>query len=196
MQRAVQAVNNMAFIVEKHLFLVEPYHKTDSFKTIQSGYSHRFWFSLKITLYMLMAPLLKKIIIQIKLLGMSMIFHCTKLRSSKRSGSWAVFVKQKVNFKFQPPAIFTFFSAKVVWLKVVQSLKIYHNKKLYGARSASTSEVRKSAIFGMVSATALTFMASRSSSTAWPPYPFFKQSTIWFNSWEEGTDTQIWWWSH
>jgi hypothetical protein len=38
----VQAVNNMAFIIGKHVFLVERYLKTESFKTTQSDYSH--WF--------------------------------------------------------------------------------------------------------------------------------------------------------
>jgi hypothetical protein len=42
---------------------------------------------------------LKKIITQIKLVDMSMIFNCTKLCLSKYNYLWAVAIKQNVNFK-------------------------------------------------------------------------------------------------
>jgi hypothetical protein len=50
----------------------------------------------------------KKIIIQIKLVGMSMIFHCTKLCLSKLNGLRVISIKQNVNFKFQPSGMFVF----------------------------------------------------------------------------------------
>jgi hypothetical protein len=39
---SVQAANNMAFSVEKRVFLMERYLKTEGFKTTQNDYSHRF----------------------------------------------------------------------------------------------------------------------------------------------------------
>jgi hypothetical protein len=39
-QCAVQAINNMVFNVEKRVFLVERYLKTESFTTTQSDYIH------------------------------------------------------------------------------------------------------------------------------------------------------------
>jgi len=39
-QCAVQAVNNVAFSVQKRVFLVKRYVKTESFKTTQSDYNH------------------------------------------------------------------------------------------------------------------------------------------------------------
>jgi hypothetical protein len=52
--------------------------------------------------------LAKKTVVRIKLVGMSMIFHCTKLNLSKRNISWVVSIKRNVNLNFQPPAIFAF----------------------------------------------------------------------------------------
>jgi hypothetical protein len=53
---------------------------------------------------------LKKTVTQIILIGMSITFHCTKLRLRKCNGSWVVAIKQNVNFKYLSPAIFVFFS--------------------------------------------------------------------------------------
>jgi hypothetical protein len=50
----------------------------------------------------------KKVIIQTKLVGMYMSFHCTKLHLSKCNSSLVVSIKQNVNFKFQLPAMFLF----------------------------------------------------------------------------------------
>jgi hypothetical protein len=54
-------------------------------------------------------------------------------------------MKQNVNFKYQPPAVFVFF-VKMVFTKVVHPLKIYQNTKFHGptlsgASSVLTSEV-------------------------------------------------------
>jgi hypothetical protein len=70
---------------------------------------------------------LKKIIVQIKLVAMFMIFECTELYSSKCNGSWVVSIKQNVNFKFQPPTMFYFcFIAKlflynlfILWISIL-----------------------------------------------------------------------------
>jgi hypothetical protein len=51
----------------------------------------------------------KKTIIQIKLVGMSMIFHCTNFRLFQCNGSWGIAIKQNIHFKFQPPSMFVFF---------------------------------------------------------------------------------------
>jgi hypothetical protein len=89
---------------------------------------------------------------QIELVGMSMIFHCTKLCLSKCNGSWFLPIKQTVNFNVQLPTMFVFLfslSAQVVLLKAVYPLKIcqhttYHGPTLTGASFAYTSVVWKS----------------------------------------------------
>jgi hypothetical protein len=89
--------------------------------------------------------------IQIKLVGTSMICYYTKVYLSKCNGSWGVSMKQTMNF-FQLAAMFVFlFLTKIVLLKVVHPLKIYqytkfHVPTLSGASFASTSEVWTSAI--------------------------------------------------
>jgi hypothetical protein len=49
--------------------------------------------------------------IQIKLVGMSMIFYNTKAHLSKCNGSWVVSTKQTMNFNIQLAAMFAFFVA-------------------------------------------------------------------------------------
>jgi hypothetical protein len=98
------------------------------------------------------APL-RKIMIQIKLVGTSMIFNFSKLRFSKCNGPWVVSIQQNVNFKFQPPAMLVFFVfRKVVLLKVVHPFYVYqyttfHGPTLTRASFASASEVRSSAFW-------------------------------------------------
>jgi hypothetical protein len=88
---------------------------------------------------------------------MSTIFHCIKLRLSECNGSLVVVIKQKVNFKYKPPAMFVFFFIfeKIALLKVVHPLKIYHNTKFSGptlsdANFAITSEVWTSVILDLL----------------------------------------------
>jgi hypothetical protein len=50
-----------------------------------------------------------KRMIQIKLIGMSMISYCTKVRLSKYNGSWVVSTEQTMNFNIQLAAMFVFF---------------------------------------------------------------------------------------
>jgi hypothetical protein len=90
--------------------------------------------------------------IQIKLIGMSMISYYTKVNLSKCNGSWVVSTKQTMNFNIQTAAISCIlFLTKMVLLKVVHPLKIhqytkFHGPTLTGASFASTSEVWTSAI--------------------------------------------------
>jgi hypothetical protein len=89
--------------------------------------------------------------IQIKLIGMSMIFYYTKLHLSKCNGSWVVSTKQTMNFNILTAAMFVFFLTKMVSLKVVHPLNIYqytkfHVPALNGASFTSISEVWTSAI--------------------------------------------------
>jgi hypothetical protein len=71
--------------------------------------------------------------IQIKLIGMSMISYYTKVHLSKCNGSLVVSAEQTVNFSIQTAAMFVFFSLiKVVLLKVVHPLKIYQYTKFHG----------------------------------------------------------------
>jgi hypothetical protein len=87
-----------------------------------------------------------KIMIQIKLIGMSMIFYYTKVHSSKCNGSRVVSTKQTMNFNIQTAAMFVFlFLTKMVLLEFVHPLNIYqypqfHCPTLTGASFASTSE--------------------------------------------------------
>jgi hypothetical protein len=46
---------------------------------------------------------LKKIIIQVQLVGVSIIYHCTKLRLPKCNGSWVVAIKQKLILNINRP---------------------------------------------------------------------------------------------
>jgi hypothetical protein len=90
--------------------------------------------------------------IQIKLIGMSMISYHTKVHLFKCNGSWVVSTKQTINFNIQTAAMFVFLAFdKMVLLKVVHPLKIYqyikfHGPTLNGASFASTSEVWTSTI--------------------------------------------------
>jgi hypothetical protein len=87
-----------------------------------------------------------KRMIQIKLIGMSMISYYTKVHLSKCNSSWVVSTKQNTNFNIQTPCSYFLFLTKMVLLKVVHPLKIYqytkfHGPMLTGASFLSTSEV-------------------------------------------------------
>jgi hypothetical protein len=118
----------------------------------------------------------KKIIIQTKLAGMSLIFHCAKPRLYKCNASWVVSIKQYVNFKYQQPAYFVFLVFRKNGLTKSHSssedlseYKIswsYVNWRKFCIH-LNCSNVRHS---GMVAATAQETIASRSPSMAGPPY--------------------------
>jgi hypothetical protein len=95
---------------------------------------------------------LNKIIIQMKLISMFMIYRYTKRLYSKCHGWWFVSIKENYNFKFQPPAMFVFLvSSKRSLIKSCpfsddnQDTK-FHCPTLNGASSASTSGVWTSAV--------------------------------------------------
>jgi hypothetical protein len=70
------------------------------------------WFSVYPNITSPPSPYLKtasnKIMIQIKLIGMSMISYYAKVHLSKCNGSWAVSTKQTMNFNIQTAAMFVF----------------------------------------------------------------------------------------
>jgi hypothetical protein len=116
------------------------------------------------------------IIVQIKIVGMPMILHCTKLNFYKCNGSWIVFIKQNMNFNFQLPSMY--------------ELLVYHknglNKSCSPFEDLSACKTLWSHIqwckfcihlrslnvchFGMVESTGLKSMALMSPSTACPPH--------------------------
>jgi hypothetical protein len=85
--------------------------------------------------------------IQLKLIGMSMISYYTKVNLSKCNGSWVVSTKQTMNFNIQTAAMFVFFVFdKISLITFVHPLKIYqytkfHGPTLTGASFAYASEV-------------------------------------------------------
>jgi hypothetical protein len=129
-----------------------------------------------------------KIIIQIKLTGMSMISYYTKVHLSTCNGSWVVSTKQTMNCNIQTAAMFVFFvfdkngllkscSAfedisvyKISWSHVDWCKFFIHLRSL---------NVRH---FWMVEDTGLKSTASRSPSMTWPPYWISQKSTNWFKS--------------
>jgi hypothetical protein len=56
--------------------------------------------------------------VQIKLIGMSMISYYTKVHLSKCNGLWVVSTKQTMNFNIQTAAMFVFFWQKLSYLKL------------------------------------------------------------------------------
>jgi hypothetical protein len=137
------------------------------------------WYNFRIHLRSLKIPPspyskapLKKMMIQMKLVGMLMIFHFTKLRLSKCNGSWVASIKQNVNFKFQPLAMFIF----LVYRKssIIKSCSSSEDLSSYNV-SWSHADWWKLCIhltsmnghhFGRVEATWLTNMALTSSPVA------------------------------
>jgi hypothetical protein len=126
--------------------------------------------------------------IQIKLIGMSMISYYTKVHLSKWNGSWVVSTKQNMNFNIQTAAIFVFFvfdknglikscssfedlsAYKISWSHV-DWWKFYIHLRSLNVRH-----------FGMLKDTGLISAASRSPSMVWPPYRISKKSTNLFKS--------------
>jgi hypothetical protein len=114
--------------------------------------------------------------IQIKLVGMSMISYYTKVHLSKCNGSWGISTKQTMNFNIQTAAMFVFFVfdknglikscssfddlsvCKISWTHV------YWCKFCVYLRSLNVGH------FVMVEGTGLESTASRSPSMAWPLY--------------------------
>jgi hypothetical protein len=125
------------------------------------------------TPYLKTAP---KIMIKIKLIGMSMISYYTKVHLSKCNGSWVVPTKRTMNFNIQTAAMFVFF----VFDKngFIKSCSSFEDLSLYKVSWSHVDwckfriHLRSLNVhyFGMVEVTGLTSTASRSPSMAWPPY--------------------------
>jgi hypothetical protein len=116
-----------------------------------------------------------KIIIQIKLVGMSMISYYTKVHLSKCNGSWVVSTKKLWILTFNwPPCSFFFFDKNNLFKSCssFEDLSVYkipwsHFDWCKFCIHLRSLNVRQ---FGMVEGTRLKSMASRSPSMAWPPY--------------------------
>jgi hypothetical protein len=88
--------------------------------------------------------------IQIKLIGMSMISYETIVNLSKCNSSWVVSTEQTMNFNIQKAAMFVFFvfdkNGLIKMCSSFEDLSKFHGPTLTGASFASTSEVWTSAI--------------------------------------------------
>jgi hypothetical protein len=83
---------------------------------------------------------LKKIIIDIKLVVMSTIFHCTKICLPKCNGSRVVTKGQYLHFEIQPPAMFiSLVSRKNGLIKIVQPLNNCQHTKFHGPTLSGAS---------------------------------------------------------
>jgi hypothetical protein len=69
--------------------------------------------------------------IQIKLVGMSMIFYYTKVHLSKFNGSWVVSTKQTMNFNIQLAAMFVFFFFFVDKTGLLKSCSSFEDLSVY-----------------------------------------------------------------
>jgi hypothetical protein len=117
----------------------------------------------------------------IKLVEMSTIFYCTRLRLSKCDGLRVVSIKQNVNYSFQPPSTFVFsvfhngLTRSCTSFADLSAHIISHVDLCNVCICLRSSNVRH---FGMVEAAGLNSMASRSPSVAWTPYWIPQKSTI------------------
>jgi hypothetical protein len=91
--------------------------------------------------------------IQIKLVGMSLISYYTKVHLSKWNGSWVVSTKQTINLNIQTAAMFVFFvfdkNGLIKSCSSFEDISVFlkfHGPTLTGASFASTSEVWTSTI--------------------------------------------------
>jgi hypothetical protein len=103
------------FLVSRKSGLIKRCSSCEELSSYKMSWSHVDWCTFCNHLISLNVPPstyskspLKKITIQIKLVGMPMIFYCTKPRFFyKCNGAWVIVsVKQNVNYNFQPPAMF------------------------------------------------------------------------------------------
>jgi hypothetical protein len=142
--------------------------------------------------------------IQMKLIGISMISYYTKVHLSKFDGSWVVSTKQTMNLNTQTAAMFAFFvfdkNGLTESCSSFEDLSVYKISWSHVDWCKFCIHLRSLNVrhFGMVEGTGLKSTASRSPSMAWPPYWISQKSTNWFKSYWRGGDTQRQtdWWSH
>jgi hypothetical protein len=117
-----------------------------------------------------------KLMIQIKLVGMSMIFYYTKVRLSKCNGSWVVSTKQTANFNIQLAVMLVFFvfdkTGLVNSCSSFEDLSVYKISWSYVDWCKFCIHLRSLNVrhFGIVEGTGLKSTASRSPSMEWPSY--------------------------
>jgi hypothetical protein len=117
-----------------------------------------------------------KIIIQIKLIGMSMISYYTKVHLSKCNGSWVVSTERTMNFNIQTAAMFVFFvldkNCLIKSCSSFEDLSVYKISWSHIDWCKFCTHLRSLNVrhFGMVECMGLKSMALRSPSRAWPPY--------------------------
>jgi hypothetical protein len=115
---------------------------------------------------------LKETIIQINLVGMSIIFHCIKPRLPKWNGSWVVSIQENVNFNCPPRSYLVFHksglskncSSSVALSEYISRSYVDCCKFCINIWSSDIHQT------GVVKPIALKIMALRSSSMAWPSY--------------------------
>jgi hypothetical protein len=135
--------------------------------------------------------------IQIKLVGMSMIFDYTKVHLSKCNGSWVVSTKQTMNFNIQLAAMFVFFAfdknGPIKSYSSFEDLSVYKISRSHVDWCKFCIHLRSSNVchFGMVEGTGL-------KSTAHDlPTEFHKNIRSCSKVIRRGhTDGQTDWWSH
>jgi hypothetical protein len=148
--------------------------------------------------------------IQIKLIGMTMISYKTKVHLSKCNGSWVLSTKQNMNFNIQTAAMFVLLcfwkNCLIISCSSFEDLSVYKIScshvdwcKFYiHFRSLNVRH------FVMVEGTGLKSTASRSPSMAWPPLLNFikiyqlviRGHTHTHTHTHTQTDRQTDWWSH
>jgi hypothetical protein len=151
-----------------------PLHKITEFYTeLFSVYPH---ITSKFRTIATFKNCVKQKMIQIELIGMSMISYYTKLHLSKCNGSWVVFTKQTMNFNIQLAAMFVFFvfdkNSIIKSCSSFEYLSVYkiswsHVDWCKFCIHLGSLNVRR---FVMVEGTGLKITASRSPPMTWPPY--------------------------
>jgi hypothetical protein len=147
--------------------------------------------------------------IQIRLVGMSMIVYYTKVHLSKCNGSWVVSTEQTMNFNIQTAAMFVFFvfdkSSLTKSCSSFEDLSVYKTSCSHVDWCKFCIHLRSlnGRHFVMVEGTGLKSTASRSPSMAWPScwislkiYQLVQKLLGGRTQTDRRTDRQTWWWSY
>jgi hypothetical protein len=114
-----------------------------------------------------------KTMIQIKLIGMSMISYYTKVHLSKCNGSWVVSTERTMNFNIQTTAMFVYFvldkNGLIKSYSTFEALSVYKISWSHLDWCKFCIHLRSLNVrhFGVVEGTGLKSTASRSPSMAW-----------------------------